>query len=324
MSKTEKEKPKEEQEKILMDYLRQPGFKQAFEAIRGEAEDLETHTFIELAMNFEGPNAQYRKKYDPIYKAIPVIGTLLKRLKEKGLNHAALILSEAIVRDNFFLPWEEELMANVPVTIIAFNPKQTIPISEWLKDKDSKHSVNGALDQHQKGEYENRKTKFFFDSVKTFKVPQTTREWSNYLACPLGHFIDEFRECLTKPFLESLKKMPGKLKKTIVEVNHTMSVSIAYVCTASKKEVLGCFTREEQKNLGIWSIEVPEYYLEGNGSAFNFRLEFNKRKLKERKDVFWSPEKSAGYYAILNGVDTQLWNKGMRMCDNWIQNGSIE
>ncbi len=201
---------------------------------------------------------EFCSKWDEVTGEIRVIGNVLAQLKRDGLDLVYTHLVTALSNNLHRFPFEDRLpLPTTPVTLIMLDPQRTLTMLRWLM-LDHWMSLNGHLDGQP-----TELTTALFESFPTLENhSRERRRQGDYEG---GDLRAAFRDTVYPPF--------GDLEERLGKVNHArfqlgwhqwndhVEISeqvFAYLIEGDQATALSLFSREQQRLLGSWQINVPE------------------------------------------------------------------
>jgi hypothetical protein len=308
--------PRDELEALVM----QLAGHNAFALCRGEMQ-LDLIYIIENIIR-RSPNREgAKKKLREFFGAALIMGNKLAQLHFSGQKKAYSELEGALTRDHFVFTYESvPLDKTRPVTILMLEPEKTIVLLRWMAEGRTAE-LNRFVG---------------FDPLSHFKnyeVQEVTRELFKVFPSLESHVKESLRTDrdngseLALIFKEAIVGLPDSFPGSLPLISDNMeyllhttehggsgsifTFPIAWMFPGKDQaQVLAMFSRDDQKRVATWQIDVPEISLKHNGGFRDIKIgvhpEHEHRIWEKKAPAFTSKGLSNGHGTLYHSYSLTI------------------
>jgi len=210
---------------------------------------------------FSPTNFLYR--WDGFFGQVRVMTNLLAQLRRDGLNIAYRELSGALSDSDYLLPGETlPVEATRPITVLMLEPEKTITFLRWLLEAHpgELRKYLGWKDDQQnwQGDPPSQLTQKLYELFPA--LDELARKYRD--GYPGTELSVAYRRTVAETFsFRPLKK--GKVCNLVYtqwndDIEHVDEIPFIYFFEAEQSKVLRRFSRQDQKRVATWQLQVPK------------------------------------------------------------------
>jgi hypothetical protein len=286
--------PEEKQLELLLEKL---AGNQAFATCRGKFGNL-----LSIVEDFGETPSAFCRRFDDFTGQARVMGNLLATLKRDGHDYAHDQLGNALKGNHVFpgevLPVEQTR----PVTLVMFDPIKTVAMVKWLTQAYwmSLNAYLDFLDGQGKTGFHNddfELTKNLFELFPALEgYSRKRRKSGDYEGWDLAKAFDE---SVTDRFeapegASKLRLLRGQWNDHVEWDHSGHSTALGYMVEGDQASVLRKFSRETQKKIGTWQINLPKNQATCAGVCFGIHEESEHGISRKKHPAFTSKGTQSG------------------------------